>query len=69
MRKTNKWVPEWVIRRAIAHLPQPPCRCACHGSRVKKESPLPGKPGPCTSGLVLNYAPLRSQLPPPAPES
>lgn len=36
MWKTNKGVPEWVIRHAIAHLPQPPCRCTCHGSRETK---------------------------------
>lgn len=42
MWKTNKWVPEWVIRHAIAHLhpgPQPPCRCACCRSR-KSESQI-----------------------------
>lgn len=40
MWKTNKWVPEWVIRHAIAHLhlgPQPPRRCACCRSRKSEE--------------------------------
>lgn len=39
MWKTNKWVSEWVIRRAIAHLQAGPrrlCRCGCHRSRESK---------------------------------
>lgn len=80
MWKTNKWVPEWVIRRAIAHLhagPPPPCRCAYCRSR-KSERWLGelashrgwqtgGKPLPSATGPVLRCPTLLSQLPIPCP--
>lgn len=63
MWKTNKWVPEWVIRHAIAHLhpgPQPPCRCAGHTSRESERRAIhqggrqvAGKLVPSATTLVL----------------
>lgn len=55
MWKTNKWVSEWVIRHAIAHLhrgPQPPLQVRLtQEQRLRKEGPpsqraTGGKPYP-----------------------
>lgn len=66
MWKTNKWVPEWVIRHAIAHLHpglQPPCRCAI--SIMEGRPQTGGKPVPSESRPALSWLPILSQRPHP----
>lgn len=43
MWKTNKWVPEWVIRHAIAHLHGPSIRAGvrCTGAEHLNREPPP----------------------------
>ena len=57
MWKTNKWVPDWVIKRAIAHLhagPQPPCRCVDLRSRESQSSP-PGEVTHRGTSMLRNW--------------
>lgn len=64
MWKTNKWVPEWVIRHAIAHLHpglQPHCRCAI--SIMEGRQHTGGKLVPSKTGPALSWPPILSQPP------
>lgn len=64
MWKTNKWVPEWVIRHAIAHLHpglQPRCRCAI--SIMEGRQHTGGKLVPSKTGPALSWPPILSQPP------
>lgn len=51
MWKTNKWVPEWVIRHAIAHLHGPSIRAGVRSTgaeHLNREPPPTTTPPPCT---------------------
>lgn len=64
MWKTNKWVPEWVVRHAIAHLHpglQPPCRCAI--SIMEGRWHTGWKPVPSKTGPAVSWPPMLSQTP------
>lgn len=72
MWKTNKWAPEWVIRRAIAHLHGLSVPAGARSAGAKKSETPSLSPQRATggretetlaTGLVQNHLEFRPQLP------